>query len=102
MSFEDNAHRTRYTGYLLPKVEMKGWNFITDAQNLIDQPAKNDTRTYENIQKITTDQGDYPTCCLLDYPYFERDYRLISIDLSKQQVLDADPKAIHQIPLLEI
>ena len=102
MSFEDNVHRTRYTGYLLPKVEMKSWNFITDAQNLIDQPAKNDTRTYDNIQKITTDQGDYLTRCLLDYPYFKGDYRLISIDLSKKQVLDADPKAVQQIPLLEI
>ena len=102
MSFEDNVHRTRYAGYLLPKVEMKSWNFITDAQNLIDQPAKNDTRTYDNIQKITTDQGDYPTRCLLDYPYFKGDYRLISIDLSKKQVLDADPKAVQQIPLLEI
>ena len=74
---------------------MKSWNFITDAQNLIDQPAKNDTRTYDNIQKITTDQGDYPTRCLLDYPYFKGDYRLISIDLSKKQVLDADPKAVQ-------
>ena len=40
---------------------------------------------------------DYTTGCLLDYPYFKKHYKLIAIDLSKQQTLDADPKAIQQI-----
>ena len=31
------------------------------------------------------------------YPYFEKYYKLIAIDLSKQQQLDPDPKAIQQI-----
>ena len=34
---------------------------------------------------------------MLDYPYFKKYYKLISIDLSKQQKLDADPKTIQQI-----
>ena len=43
-------------------------------------------------------QGDdYATGCLLDYNYFENYYKMIAIDLSKQQVLDGDPKAIQQI-----
>ena len=47
-------------------------------------------------------QGDdYTTGCLLDYPYFKKYYELITIDLSKQQKLDADPKAIQQINLTE-
>ena len=37
------------------------------------------------------------TGCLLDYTYFKKYYKMIAIDLSKQQVLDADPKAIQQI-----
>ena len=54
--------------------------------------------TYENIRKITTDQGDdYATGCLLDYTYFKKYYKMIAIDLSKQQDLDGDPKAIQQI-----
>ena len=54
--------------------------------------------TYDNIWKITTGQGDdYTTGCLLDYIYFNNDYKMISIDLSKQQALDADPKAIQKI-----
>ena len=53
------------------------------------------TKTYENIRKITTGQGDdYTTGCLLDYSYFNENYKLIAIDLSKQQALDADPWAI--------
>ena len=48
------------------------------------------------IKKITTDPGDdYTTRCLLDY--FKKRYKLIAIDLSKQQKLDADPRAIQQI-----
>ena len=46
--------------------------------------------TYENI-----------TGCLIDYPYFEKYYKLIAIDLSKQQKLDAGLKAIQQIILQE-
>ena len=52
----------------------------------------------ENIRKITTGQGDdYTTGCLLDYTYFKKYYKMIAIDLSKQQALDADPKAVQQI-----
>ena len=34
---------------------------------------------------------------LLDYPYFKEKYNMIAIDLSKHQVLDADPREIQQI-----
>ena len=34
---------------------------------------------------------------MLDYPYFKENYKMIAIDLSKQQALDADPRAIQQI-----
>ena len=65
---------------------------------LFDQLAKSDMRTYDNIQKIATGQGDnYTTDCLLDQPYCKEYYKLIAIDLSKQQAVDADPKAIQQI-----
>ena len=40
---------------------------------------------------------DYTTGCLLDYNYFKNSYRMIAIDLSKQQALDADPSAIQHI-----
>ena len=57
-------------------------------------------KTYENIRKSATGKGDYyTTSCLLDYPYFKDNYKMIAIDLSKQQVLDADPRKIQQIQI---
>ena len=47
-------------------------------------------KTYDNIRKIATGQGDdYTTGCLLDYPCFKKYYKLIAINLRKQQKLDA-------------
>ena len=54
--------------------------------------------TNDNIQKIATGQGDdHTTGCLPDYVYFKNYYKLIAIDLTKQQALDGDPKAVQQI-----
>ena len=59
-------------------------------------------KQHENIRKITIGQGDdYTTGCLLDYNYFKKYYKMIAVDLRKQQVLDADSKAIQQINFTE-
>ena len=51
-----------------------------------------------NTRKTATAQGDnYKIGCLLDYPYFKKIYKMIAIDLSKQQAFDFDPRAIQQI-----
>ena len=56
------------------------------------------TFKHENVRKIATGKGDdYTTGSFLDYSYFKENYKMIAIDLSKQQVLDADPRAIQQI-----
>ena len=71
---------------------------MIDGKSLFDQPVKNNKETYENIRKIATEQGnDYTTGSLLDYIYFKNYYKMIAVDLSKQQALDDDPKAIQQI-----
>ena len=55
-------------------------------------------KKYNEISKVLTGQGDdYTTGCLLDFSYFEKNYRLIAADLSKQKALDADSRAIQQI-----
>ena len=69
---------------------------MIDRQNFLDKPVKSDMRTYNNIRKISTGQGNYYTAgCLLDYPYFKDHYKMMAIDLSKQQALDANFKAIQ-------
>ena len=75
---------------------------MIDCKNFFDQPINSMNKTYENIRKITIGQGDdYTTGCLLDYSYFKDHYKMIAIDLSKQQALEADPRAIQQINFTE-
>ena len=50
------------------------------------------------MRKISTGQGDdYTTGCLLDFAYFKNNWKLITADLSKQKVLEADSTAIQEI-----
>ena len=71
---------------------------MIDGKNIFDQPINSNLKTYNNIRKVVTGQGDdYTTGCLLDYTYFKNYYKMIVVGLSKQQALDADPKAIQQI-----
>ena len=71
---------------------------MINGEKFFDQPIKNNKVTYENIGKIVTGQADdYTTGCFLDYPYFMDTYKMIAVDLRKQQALDADPRAIQQI-----
>ena len=86
LAFENDTQRTSSKGYYFPNVEIK------------DQPIKTNKVTYEDIRKIATGKGDdYTTGCLLDYQYFKDFYKMIAVDLSKQQALDADPRTIQQI-----
>ena len=69
---------------------------MIDRKNVFDQPVKRSIRAYDNIQKIEAGEGDYYTTgWLLDYVYFNNYYKMIPIDLRKQQELDANPKAIE-------
>ena len=93
LSYENITDRTVHTEYFLPKVEIKDHNVMINGQNFFDQAVKNNLRTYDNIQNIATGQGDdYATGCF-------KHYKMIAIDLCKQQALNADLKAIQQINL---
>ena len=98
LTFEDDAQRPSNKRYYLPNVEMKDYNVMIDGKNVFDQPVKNNRITYKNTRKITTGKGDdYTAGCLLDYIYFKNYCKMIVVDCSKQQALDADPKAIQEI-----
>ena len=98
LAYENDAQRTSNKKYYLPNVEIKDYNVMIDGKNFFDQLIKNDKVPYENIRKIAIGQGDdYTTGCLLDYSYFKKCYKMIAIGVSKQEALDADPKAIQQI-----
>ena len=86
LAFENDTRRTSAKGYYLPNVEIKDYNIMINGENAFDQPIQNDTVTYENIRKICSGSGDdYTTGSLQDYPYFKDSYKMIAVDLSKQQ-----------------
>ena len=62
-----------------------------------DQAGRNNLITYDSIWRIKKGKEDYTSGYLLEYNYFKNYYKMIAIDLSKQQALDADTKAIWQI-----
>ena len=68
---------------------------MIDGRNFYDQPINGIRKQYDEVRKVSTRYGDdYTTGCLLDYAYFKYNYRLILVDLSKQ---NADQRAIQQI-----
>ena len=67
-------------------------------ESFYDQSINDSIKQNDELRKVSTGQGDdYTTGCLLDFAYFEKNYRLTATDLSKQKALDVDPRAIQQI-----
>ena len=82
----------------LPRVKIENYKIEIDERNFYGQPINDSIKKYDEMRKISRGQGDnYTTGCLLDFAYFEKNYRLIAADLSKQKALDADSRAIRQI-----
>ena len=96
---DDNyVNEEAFNKYFLPKITIEKYNVEIDGRNFYDQSINDLIKQYDKVRKISTGRGDdYTTGCLLDFAYFEKNYRLIAADLSKQKALDADPKAIQQI-----
>ena len=95
LPFENDAQRTSSKRYYLPNEEIKNYNVMINEENFCYQPMKDNKVTYDNIRKIAADWGDdYITGCLLDYSYFNYSYKMIAVDFSKQQALDADATTI--------
>ena len=86
-----------HPGYYLLNEVLKDYKMI-NGEIFFDQTVKDDKVTYENIRKIATSQeDDYTAGCLLDYPYFKDSYKMIAVDLNKQNELDSNPRATQQI-----
>ena len=98
LAFENDTQRISAKGYYLPNVEIKDYNIMINGENFFDQPVKDNKVTCENIRKLATGkEDDYTAGCLLDYPYFKDSYKVIALDLSKQQALDTDLEQISKL-----
>ena len=83
--------------YYLPRIDLEKY-VIIDGRNFFDNTAEIDIEKYRELKKVMIGKGeDYTTGSLLDFNYFDKHYKLVAADLSKQKELDADPRAIQQI-----
>ena len=84
--------------YYLPRISLNKYNVIIDGRNFYDNPIESDIEKYRELTKVMIGKGEeYSTGFLLDFNYFDKHYKLVAVDLSKQKELDADPRAIQQI-----
>ena len=75
----DQVSVDSYKKYFLPRVKIDNYNIDIDGRNFYDQPINDSIKQYE-VRKISTGQSDdYTTGCLLDYSYFENNYRLLQL-----------------------
>ena len=70
--------------YFLPRVKIENYNILIHGRYCYHQPINDSIKQYDEIEKVSKDQGDdYTTTFLLDFAYFEKKNRLIAADLSK-------------------
>ena len=93
---QNNNDRQSFSRFYLPNVMVKDYNVIIDKLAFFDLPIKTEEKAYEKIIDISRN-NEYTTGNLLDYDYFKKYYKLIAIDLSKQQVLQENEDLIQQI-----
>ena len=92
----NNDNKKSFFKFYLPRVMIKDFNVIIDKLAFFDLPIKTEEEAYEKIIDISKN-NEYTTSNLLDYDYFKKYYKLIAIDLSKQQVLQENEDLIQQI-----
>ena len=84
--------------YFLPRIKINNYKIEIDGINFYDQPINDSIKQYDEVRKISTGTGgDYTTGCFLDFASFEKNYKIIAVDLSKQKALHTDSRAIQQI-----
>ena len=100
LAYQNVDDRQSYDEFYLPKVMVKDYNVIIDKLAFFDLPIKTEEEAYEKIIDISRN-NEYTTGNLLDYDYLRKYYKLIAIDLSKQQVLQENEDLIQQINFIE-
>ena len=96
LAYQNADDRQSFSQLYLPRVMVKDFNVIIDKLAFFDLPRKTEEEAYEKIIDITRNNED-TTGNLLDYYYVKKHYKLIAIDLSKQQALQENKDLIQQI-----
>ena len=96
LAYRTADDRQSFSQFYLPRVMVKDCNIIIDELAFFYSPIKTEEEAYEKIIDISRN-NEYTTGNLLDYDYFKKHYKLIAIDLSKQQALQENEDLIQQI-----
>ena len=96
LAYQNADDRQLFSQFYLPNVMVKDYNVIIDKLAFFDLLIKTEEEAYEKIIDISRN-NEYTTGNLLNYDYFKKYYKLIAIDLSKQQVLQENEDLIQQI-----
>ena len=96
LAYQTADDRQSFSQFYLPRVMVKDFNVIIDKLTFFDLPIKTEEEAYEKIIDISRN-NEYTSGNLLDYDYFKKYYKLITIDLSKQYVLQENEDLIQQI-----
>ena len=96
LAYQTADDRQSFSQFYLPRAMVKDYNVIIDKLAFFDLPIKTKEETYEKIIDITRN-NEFTTGNSSDYDYFKKHYKLITIDLSKQQVLQENEDLIQQI-----
>ena len=99
LAYRTADDRQSFSQFYLPNVMVKDYNVIIDKLAFFDLPIKTEEEAYEKIIDISRN-NEYTTGNLLDYDYFKKYYKLIAIDLSKQQALQENEYLIQQINII--
>ena len=95
LAYRNVDDRQLFSQIYLPNVMVKDYNAIIDKLAFFDLPIKTEEEAYEKVIDISRN-NEYTRGNLLDY-----NYKLIAIDLSKQQVLQENEDLIQQINFIE-
>ena len=96
LAYQNADDRQSFSQFYLPRAMVKHFNVIIDKLVFFDLPIKTEEGAYEKNIDISRN-NEYTTGNLLDYDYFKKHYKLIAIDLRKQQVLQENADLIQQI-----
>ena len=94
LAYRTADNRQSFSQFYLPNVMVKDFNVIIDKLAFFDLPIKTEEEAYKKITDISRN-NEYTKGNLLDYDYFKKHYKLIAIDLSKQQVLQENEDLIQ-------
>ena len=79
----DRLTRNCFDKYYMPLVKIKYFNPLIGTELFFDQPVKNQQEAQKELVEMSRNNY-YTTGNLLDFLHYQKYYKLISIDLSRQ------------------